>query len=305
MTDYNYDYNYDENGDQPQGQDGKIRGYRIVIIALAAILVALCGVFFLVVRPADKADFNMEKELLLGQYDDLQGEFDGLRSTNDTLNLKIAAERQRADSIVKQLSKERTLSANQIRKYQKELSTMRTVMRGYVSTIDSLNKLNTVLIGENREMREQVTTERLGREKAEETVGELSTKVRQGSVIRARDITLTPMSQNNKDIQRVNRATQLRVDLVLAANTLAEPGPRAIYARVISPDGYLLANEAGAVFVFEGENRPYTAVREIDYQNNDLGVTLFYKGAGITAGVYKIEVYMDGYMVGSTEVSLR
>jgi flagellar basal body-associated protein FliL len=302
MSDYDYNYNYDEGQQTPES---KVHGYKIAIIVMALILVVMSIMVWVVIIPKKDAGHAMEKELLLGQFDDLMGEYDNLQTTNDTLNMQMAAERLRVDSVMLQLSKERTLSANKIRQYEKEVATLRTVMRGYVSTIDSLNTLNTRLIGENRDMRQQVTTERLRADRAEETNEELATRVRQGSVIRARDIRLMPMSNNDRDLQRVNRATQLRVDFVLSANELAQPGGREVYVRVMTPDGYLLANEQGAVFTFEDESRAYTAVREIDYQNQDLSVSLYYKGSGITSGTYRVEVYMDGYLAGSSEINLR
>ncbi len=46
-------------------------------------------------------------------------------------------------------------------------------------------------------------------------------------------------------------------------------------------------------------------MREIDYQNKDLEVGLYYNGAGITGGTYRVEVYMDGYQIGSAEAYLK
>jgi hypothetical protein len=234
------------------------------------------------------------------------GDYDNLQTTNDTLNIQMAGERQRADSILTQLNKERRLSASKIREYEATLQTMRTVARGYVKTIDSLNRENTKLIGENLNMREQVTTLSLRADRAEESVSELSTKVRQGSVVRARDINLVPLSTNDRELQRAARAAQLRVDFVLSANELAQPGERPVYVRVVGPDGYLLANNPGATFDFEGEARAYTALREVDYDNTkDISVALYYKGSGIVAGKYLVEVYMDGRLLGSREATLR
>ena len=49
----------------------------------------------------------------------------------------------------------------------------------------------------------------------------------------------------------------------------------------------------------------YTASREIDYQNDDLDVGLFYNGDGIVSGKYSVQIYMDGYLIGSTEMILK
>lgn len=295
-----YDYGYDEN----PAPHKTIRGYQIIIIALAVILAVLSFIYFKQMSNL-KEDFAIERQELTTQFENLMGDYDNLRIENDTINLQLAEQRHRADSIMDRLANERTLNRNKIRAYEKEIGTLRTVMQGYVHTIDSLNTLNRSLITENREFRQQVTSERLRAEKAEETAQELSTKVRQGSVVRARDIKLVPLSNNDREVQRASRAAQLRVDLVLSANELASPGERPIFVRITGPDNYLLSNNAGAVFVFEDENRTYSAVRDIDYQNQDLGVSLYYKGSGIVSGNYQIEVYMDGYLIGSTEINLR
>jgi hypothetical protein len=73
----------------------------------------------------------------------------------------------------------------------------------------------------------------------------------------------------------------LKVDFVLSANELANPGERTVYIRITSPDGYLLTTDA-ATFDFEGSPTIYTASREVDYQNDDLDVGLYYNGDGIT-----------------------
>ena len=107
---------------------------------------------------------------------------------------------------------------------------------------------------------------------AEEKAAELDNKVRVGAVIRARDITLAALNANSKPVSRVKNAARLRVDFVLTANELATPGEKTIYVRITSPDGYVLTTEAMPTFDFEGERLSYSAMREVDYQNQDLDV---------------------------------
>ena len=303
MADYNYDY--DDYGQQEPAAKKTIRGYQIIIIVLAVILGGLSFIYFRQMSNL-KEDFAVERMELNDRFADLMGDFDNLRTENDTINVQLAAQRHRADSIMESLNNERRLSANKIRQYEKELGTLRTVMRGYVQTIDSLNTLNKTLITENIEYRQQVTTERLRADKAEETNSELTIKVERGSVILASAITLTPLNARDREVNRVSRASRLRTDFTLAANTLANPGERPIYVRIIDPEGYPLANSAGATFTFEDEARIYSAMRDnVDYQNQELGVRIFYEGSGFTAGTYKVEIYLDGRMCGSSEINLR
>ena len=128
---------------------------------------------------------------------------------------------------------------------------------------------------------------------------EIGTKVRQGAVIRARGIRLVPLNARDKEVSRVKNASRLRVEFTLAGNDLAEPGERTVYVRITSPDGYVQSNASAATFEFEGERLTYTASRDVDYQNEDLAVGVYYNdGAGFTAGTYRVEVYADGRLAG-------
>ncbi len=281
-----------------------IKGYQIVIVILALILAALSFLYFHQTR-ALKADFAVERDTLSSNIERLMVDLDNIKTSNDTMSYRLGVERGRADSLLQSLQKEKSLSAAKIRKYEKELGTLRTVMRGFVHTIDSLNTLNNTLLRQNVDYRKQIATEQQGRAMAEEKASELETKVRKGAVVHARNINLVAVSASDKEVTRAARAARLRVDFVLSANELATPGARNVYACIKGPDGYVMANAGNATFDADGTVQTYSAVREIDYQGTDLPVGLFYTGGGITAGKYHVDVYMDGLRIGSNEIILK
>lgn len=292
-----------EEMNQPQ-ENKSIKGYQIVVVIMIVILAALSFMYFKQVREL-KAEYQIEKDTLTNRLTNLMFDYDNIRTTNDTISHSLEMQRGKADSLMTRLSKERSLNRSKIKQYENELGTLRTVMRGFVKQIDSLNTLNTKLIGENVEYRKQVTTERLRADKAEEKADELDVKVRKGAVIRARDIALLALNERDKDVTRASRAARLRIDFVLSGNELSKPGSRNVYVRLTGPDGYILANSANALFSYEGDRISYSATREIDYQNQDLPVSIYYNGSGITGGKYKVAVYMDGYLIGSNEIVMR
>lgn len=299
----NYDYGNDY-GNEPDVPKKSIKGYQIIIVVLAVILAGLSFLYYNQMNTLKK-EYAIERDTLRSRIQDLVSDYDDLRTENDTIAANLEVEKYRADSLLQSLQKERSWNRQKIQQYEKELGTLRAVMKTYVGQIDSLNTLNKRLIQENIDYRQQVTTQARRVAEAEERAEELSTKMRRGSVIRARDIAIRALSNNDREVNRASRAARLRVDFVLSSNELAEPGPRSVYVRITGPEGYILANSAGAVFDFEGEKKTYSAMREIDYQRQDLGVSVFYNGTGITSGKYAVEIYMDGYLVGSTEVILR
>ena len=125
------------------------------------------------------------------------------------------------------------------------------------------------------------------------------------SKIRNYEKQMSYMSKSDREVSRASRAERLRVDLVLVGNELAEPGERTVYVQIIGPDGYVLANASNALFDFEGDKITFSAARQVDYQNNDLSVSLFYNGSGITSGKYRVKIYTDGNLIGSNEIILR
>ncbi len=300
--DARYEEEYDEYQDQ-QVDNKAVRGYRIVIIILAVILVALSVVYFNMHREqqAEYALLEEDRTKIQGDLDSLIVSFDDLKIQNDS----IASSLEEANKIMEQLKNERRLNYAKIRAYEKEVGTLRTVMQGYIRQIDSLNNINQQLTKENISYKKEISTAQLRAEMAEERAEELNNKVRVGAVIRARSITMQSLNSRGKEVTRVKNASRLYLDFALAANELAEPGNKAIYACVTSPEGYLIANSAAATFTFEGEQKVYSAMREVDYDGSDLGVGIYVDGSGFTPGTYQIELYIDGRLAGSAEVAMR
>lgn len=294
--------------EQQQGVANKsIRGYKIVIILLSIILVGLSVLYFSIHRQQ-----ILDNELLQGDRDSIQNDlsrlmddYGNMKVTNDTLTQNLNVERGRADSLMGRLKNERRWNLSKIREYQSQVKLLRSVAEGYVRQIDSLNTLNKKLITENIGFRKEISTAQMRAEVAEEKASELNNKVRQGSVIKARNIRLVALNAKAKDVSRVKNAARLRTDFVLTANDLAMPGSKALYLRITSPDGYVLTTEAMPTFEFEGERLSYTAIREVDYQGQDLEVSIFYNSNGFSAGTYAVQIYCDGYMIGSSQILMK
>lgn len=294
----------DEYGYEEQVDNKAVRGYRIVIIILAVILVALSVVYFNMHRQqqAEYALLEEDKTKIQGDLDSLIVSFDDLQIQNDS----ITANLEEANKIMEQLKNERRLNYAKIRAYEKEVGTLKTIMQSYLRQIDSLNKVNTKLSKENISYKKQISTERLRADMAEERAEELTNKVRVGSVIRVRSIGMEALNAKSNPISRVKNAARLRVNCVMSANELAEPGNKTVYVCVTSPDGYLISTPNATSFTFEGEQKLYSSSREVDYKaTQDLPVSIYIDGTNFTAGTYKIEIYIDGRLSGSGEVALR
>ena len=318
MDNYNNNYQQDYNQGYNQGYDPgyggyppqqtppqkSIKGLKIMIVILAVILGALSVLYFTQVKQM-QADYAEARDTLTARLTMMLANYDTLSTENDTLAQHLTTERFKADSLLETLKNERVLTRRKIKDYEKRLGYMRTVMEGYIHQIDSLNTLNQKLVNENITYRKQITSARLRADKAEEKgAGALDQSAEGGRHPCARHRAGGPEPKRQGGEPRSEGRTAPR-RLRAGGQRVSQPGERNVYARIIGPDGYVLANRSNAAFNYEGDMITYSATRQVDYQNEDLSVSLFYNGTGITGGKYQVMIYIDGHLIGSNEIILR
>lgn len=301
--DYDDDGYYDEVELQQGPSNKTVMGYRIIIVVLSVLIVALSFVSYrhYSEKMAENELLQEDKFKMQVELDSLVVSFDNVQYQNDTITARL----EEAKELIEDLKNERRLNYNKLRQYQKEVGTLRTIMQGYLRQIDSLNTVNEKLSKENVKIKKEISTERLRAEMAEEKAEEMENKVKVGAALKVGRISMTILNKKGKEVTRIKNAERARVDFTLLGNELAEPGARTIYVCIYSPEGYVLANADTKSFSFEGEPKIYSASREIDYQNENLDVSIFYASNAMGAGAYKIEIYCDGRLIGSTEQAFR
>ena len=149
----------DDYGRQPEAEKS-IRGYRIVIIILSVILVALSILYFSIHRQQmlDNELLQADRDSIQNDLGRLMADYDNLRVSNDSISASLSVERERADSLMTRLKKERSWNLAKIKQYEREVGTLRTAMKDYIRQIDSLNTLNQKLISENVSYRKEISS---------------------------------------------------------------------------------------------------------------------------------------------------
>jgi hypothetical protein len=238
---------------------------------------------------------TQEKDSLANELRLMVHGYDTLKTTNDSLNYKLQKERSR----ILQLLAVNASNIQLIKTYKGEISTMRNIMKSYIVQIDSLNTRNKVLIAENQEIKEQITTvnkTNIALTKARE---ELSSKVEIASVIQAKDVVAVALNKNRKETTRIDRMDKLRVCFTLRENPIAKAGEKTVYLRIVRPDSLVIATNSENLFDFNGSKMIYSASRQAEYLNQDIELCIFVdKSADFIPGNYKAELYLDGSIIG-------
>ena len=307
---YNYDATIDDYEQEIMRYKRSSKGYMIIALVLVVLLIP-AG--FLSVKWGLKAKtieedyaliqsarqlFEDQNTALRHDAESLVLALDSLKGQNDTMLVKY----QEAVIMLEQLQREKTYNYDQLARYRREVETLRSVMRGYLAQIDSLNNVNSTLQAQNIAFRSEISNAQLRADVAEERADELDTRVRIGAVIRSSGIRMVALNNNSREVRSIRRAARLRVDFELTANDLAEPGEKSVYVCITGPDGYPLTPSEMIIFSFEGEDMMASAMRKVDYENQSVPVSIYYDGGGFERGTYKVDIYLDGRLSGTQEV---
>jgi len=278
------------------------------VVILLVVLAGLTYVYYQQKQAAKENEMQLlaEKDSISNNLLNLMTDYKELETDNDSLNQKLAREQQHAKKLYDELQSVKQVSYAKIKEYQKELGTLRSIMKDMLHDIDSLNAMNKVLIAENIKVKEEAATAKQNVKELEQKTEELNTQVAKGSVIKARGIVAMGISRRGNEVSRARRVEKIRACFTLNENAIAKAGNRLVYMRIVGPDDYVLAKSETDVFDFEGEKIVFSANREVDYQNKDVEMCIFYDNNGeLLKGTYKVTLYMDGYMIGYSEFTLK
>ena len=284
------------------------KGPRTVMIILAVVAVALACVlgYMLYQRNSLVKDLETEKAELAQQMVALQQDFDSLNSDYESINHQLDTSREQVALLIEKLSKTEATNRAKIRQYEKELGTLRSIMKGYIVQIDSLNTLNKKLTADAAAARREAAESRAANEQLTQQVESLATQVSAGKILKARGISLLAHYSNDKVGDRHSRVRYMTANLSLVENALADKGPVRIYVRVKDPEGILLNNTESTSFTAGGEVLQATASREVDYEGNEVDLTIYINDTGeFVKGVYTLEVYTEQSLLGRAECMLR
>ncbi|MBO7248662.1 MAG: hypothetical protein J6U88_01085 [Bacteroidales bacterium] len=280
-----------------------------IVIALSAVAVVLLGVliYIWIDRKALIDDLTIEKDQLTEQLGELQVDYQNLSSNNDSLNVELAREREKVEQLIERVKKTEATNRAKIRQYEKELGTLRSIMKHYIVQIDSLNTLNIKLRKDAQLAREQAKKSQAKYEELSKTTDAYAKQIEKGAVVKGRGVVMTAINSSNKETDRSSRVEKLKTCLNLVENALAEKGPRKVYIRVKGPDGILMTGGQQLIFEVAGEQMIYSASREVDYQGTEVEICIYFDNGSqpFVKGVYTVDAYTEEGKLGSADLLLK
>jgi predicted RNase H-like nuclease (RuvC/YqgF family) len=246
--------------------------------------------------------FRLEKDSLEGELRNIYFRYDTLETNNLELQVEMKQQQEKIDKLI-------AIQADdtyKIRMYRKEMETLRSVLRSYIVQIDSLNMQNQELRAENKQLRNTELRLSTEKEQLQKDKSQLEEIKDMATTLQASQIDLVMLNKRDKESDRIRTAVKVRIDFVLRANNVAPPGEKQIALRIIRPDQIVLGSPELEMIEYNGEQIPVSAIRVINYENEDLPVSIFWNNDGeIVPGEHTVELYAEGKIIGQSSFVLK
>ncbi len=256
-------------------------------------------------------DLGVEKDKLTIELQDMLSKYDSVDTENEEMNAQIAEQKAEIERLLEEAEKHKD-DAWAIYKLRKEATTLRSVMKNYLVTIDSLNTVNQNLVQEKAQVQTQLAGQKQKNEELNEENEELAQKVKIGSKLKAVDLVSQGqrVKSNNihRETDRAKRTDKIKTCFTIDKNEVIKPGKVDVFLRIIGPDGEVLAFDQTQdyMFTYDGKEGLYSRKEEIVYENDEVDLCYYWdllKEA--KAGKYLVEVYAQDYLMGTTKFELK
>lgn len=303
-----------------------MKSKNIIVIASIIVALVLALSYIYIKREKDKNKAEMQEfvdlqkksleEELSSLQSDFEAEYNKLRINNgeismyvdtDSLLNQLMAEKNKVESLKAELREYKNASASQISKLNKEVGTLKTLLKSYIVQVDSLHTMNKKLIEENKEVKASYVQMSERASSLEKEKEDLNQKVNLAARLDASAIKVTFLDSRGKSTNKVFRIKKFAISFIIPRNVTAAVGNKTIFARLQNPNNELMT-QAGhsATFGYENKNLDSSISKSIEYNGEDTNVTMYYNVEdSLLEGEYRLSLFADGNMIGRLNFTIN
>jgi cell division protein ZapB len=287
----------------------------IIAILLVIVLVQSIKIFL------DYKEKVEVKEELATTSEDLATTMQRLNDVKIELDQKIAEiaklggdvtelEKAKAE-VMAELKRSNTRSTKAIKELKDRLDGYETLLKIKDDEIAKLQSVNKELFSENRNLKTTQNVLNDSLNKVTKNKEELATKVAIASQLKAENVTIVSVNSKGREKEppfRKKQLEQIKVQFSIGENKVAPIEGKKILIRVIDENGQPIfdTTKGSGTFMLNGKEEFYTAAQEILFDNTGQKLIFTYdKGSEYTAGTYQVEIYTDGYLMGTTQFEVK
>lgn len=289
-----------------------------VFIGAAALVAVLLVIFVVsIVKSNNEKEAAIELLQLENQQLQLAGEYENLNTQyqnfetqtqyikNDSILQKYTEAKAKVEKLLAELKTQKITSSKRIKELQDEVSSLKGLIRHYISIIDSLKKENNSLRAENVQIKSENKKLTSQVNEAKEKNAHLEERMVLAEKLNITNLNLECLKKTGKVEKNITKAKQLKVTFTISPNNSTPVGEKELFIRITNPEGSLLGGERK--FLFEGAKVPYTDSKKIEYDGQEVpNVTIYWDVTTVlNPGSYRVEVFADNYRLGSRSFVMK
>jgi len=267
-----------------------------------------------------KTELDQDYKAAIEGLDELRGDNEELNQLIDSQKLSLQGQKEKINNLI--------WSKRELGKARKEMKALKDQAQQYIKELTKLRDDNQFLTSSNTQLKEEkealnqlyaeiaqareiliVEKEEIIKEKA----------ILSGKVDIAEAIKINYMEVQGYQVKddgktkKKNKAkniNMLRTCFLTETNVVAKGGEQEFYIRIIDPVGETITDSNDGVGVLtnklDSTQVMYTTSGSIDYQNEDTrGCISLSLSEKIMKGIYDVEIYNNGFMVGKGDFKLK
>jgi len=267
-----------------------------------------------------KTELDQDYKAAIEGLDELRGDNEELNQLIDSQKLSLQEQKEKINNLI--------WSKRELGKARKEMKALKDQAEQYIKELTKLRDYNQLLTSSNTQLKkEKEALNQLYAEIAqareilivekEEIIKEkaiLSDKVDIAEAIKINYMEVQGYQvKDDGKTKKKNKAkniNMLRTCFLTETNVVTKGGEQEFYIRIIDPVGETIADSNGGAGVLtnklDNTQVMYTTSGSIDYQNEDTrGCISLSLSEKIIKGIYDVEIYNNGFMVGKGDFKLK
>lgn len=293
---------------------------RTIMIAIIVLLLIGNGVYYYLdyrEKQELKAEISQKDNELLVTYDKLNtisNELDEKIREIEQLGGDVSELRQakaELEAEKEQLTRSASIAQRRYNEINEKVQGFQVLLKQKDQELTKLRALSDSLYAENTTLKTNQNKLADSLNQINRNRAELQKKVAVASRLKAENIKVLALNKRGKEREgefRDRQVEQLKIQFNLADNPVSAIESKDIMLRIIDPNGNVLFDVATGSGTMMIDNREefYTAKQEILFDNTRQELAFLYeKDSDYESGIYNVQIYADGYVIGTETFKVK
>ena len=251
---------------------------------------------------------STDRASLQKDFDAASMKIDQLTTQNAKMDSALQGDKEAMQKLKGQIAavlSNKKATLEELKQAREMITSLNDKTQKYEARIAELEKQNATLTGENKNLTQQ----------RDSTITQNTAIKKLASVLQCSNIRMEPIhvrkNGKEKETSKARKTDVLRIMFDIDENRIAESGTKQIYLRIMAPDNSVMstpANGSGMMTTSKGDQLSFSVVKGVPLTTGQplKNIMADWKQDGDYArGNYTIEIYSEGYKVGSGTVALK